>query len=90
MKVYQTVMSTIGDKGLEITEAKVGVEIGAGAAVKAVFLAPNGDGYSDLNDYSAVLQLTYGDTVFLFADVLKVGHHGSNTRRALRFEVGGC
>ena len=59
-------------------------------------LAPVGDKYDDLNQYSAVVKLTYGETSFLFtgdagaesekqitvdvkADVLKVGHHGSDT-----------
>jgi len=29
-------------------------------------LAPNSSSYEDLNNYSAVLKLTYGDTSFLF------------------------
>ena len=59
-------------------------------------LAPVSEDYSNLNDYSIVLKITYGDVSFLYtgdaeetnlseitkdlsADVLKVGHHGSDT-----------
>lgn len=62
------------------------------------FLAPNSKEYDDLNRYSIVCKLKYGNTSFLFngdtedisegemlqkqldiqADVLKVGHHGSD------------
>lgn len=64
--------------------------------LKAVLVAPVGSGYNDLNQYSAVIKLSYDNTSFLFmgdagaqsekeitadvrADVLKVGHHGSDT-----------
>jgi len=67
--------------------------------LSGTFLAPNATSYDNLNDYSAVLRLVYGNTSFLFAgdagtvsehemlaagytlraDVLKVGHHGSDS-----------
>jgi competence protein ComEC len=60
------------------------------------------DAYTDLNNYSAVVKLTYGENSFLFtgdaetvseeqitldieADVLKVGHHGSDSSTSIDF-----
>jgi competence protein ComEC len=75
-----------------------------GIGYAAYFVAPNLDTYDNLNDYSAVLKVMFGDTVFLFtgdaeavseaemvgkqpikADLLKVGHHGSDTSTTERF-----
>ncbi len=99
-KTYKDVLLAIKNKNLKITEAKGGVSLDVGPAVNAVLVAPNNTSYEDLNNYSAVLKLTYGNTSFLFtgdaeekseseilvqyksqikADVLKVGHHGSNS-----------
>lgn len=46
-------------------QAKAGVKLNI-PGITAVFLAPVGSGYPDLNDYSAVLKLTYGSVSFLF------------------------
>lgn len=64
------------------------------------FLSPSENKYSNSNDYSAVIKITYHEKSFLFmgdattnieenlinkygeslkSDVLKIGHHGSNT-----------
>lgn len=68
-------------------------------------LAPNSSQYDDLNDYSAVIKLTFGKTSFMLdgdaetisesemlakgynlkADVLKLGHHGSNSSTSASF-----
>jgi competence protein ComEC len=64
---YEDVLTAIQQKGLKITEAKAGVEIDAGPDVSAKLLAPLSAKYDELNDYSAVLKLTYGSTSFLFA-----------------------
>lgn len=104
-KTYEQLLETIKEKGLKITAARAGLEIEAGEAIEAVFVAPCNDDYDNLNDYSAVLKLTYGATSFLFtgdaekqaememvasgadlkAQVLKVGHHGSNTSTSPEF-----
>lgn len=98
-KTYEDLLLAIKDKGLTVTQAKAGVKLDVGPGIEAVMLSPNSSIYDDLNNYSAVLKLTYGDTSFLFtgdaeaesenemlaagynlrADVLKVGHHGSNS-----------
>lgn len=71
--------------------------------LKIQILSPNnGQEFDDLNNYSAVVKLTYKNKSFLFtgdaekkaeklitrnisADVLKVGHHGSDTSTGKEF-----
>lgn len=74
--------------------------------VRVVCLSPGeNDVYSDLNNYSAVIKITYGNNRILFtgdaekeaenamladgadlsADLLKVGHHGSDSSSTAKF-----
>ena len=98
-KTFEDVLTAIQNKGLKITAATGGTNISFSPSAKVEILAPNASKYEDLNNYSAVIKLTYGKTSFLFtgdaedvsenemlargydlrADVLKVGHHGSNS-----------
>lgn len=65
-KTYENLLQSIADKGLTITPAEPGDELlSSGGAVLTV-LAPNGKDYGDLNNYSVVLRLTYGEDSFLF------------------------
>jgi competence protein ComEC len=63
---FSDMLSTIQAKGLKINVAKAGVNIDINSAFKGVFIAPNASSYDDLNNYSAVLKLTYGNNTFLF------------------------
>lgn len=100
-KTYEDVLKAIQVKGLTITPAKAGLQIVNNDGLSAVMLAPNATAYKDLNDYSAVIKVSFDQVSFLFtgdaqeqselemlassrvvsprADVLKVGHHGSNS-----------
>lgn len=98
-KTFENLIDTIDAKGLSINIAKAGKTIFDYGNIKAAFIAPVGDNYSNLNNYSAVVLLTYNDCRFLFmgdaeaeaeteileagydvtANILKVGHHGSDT-----------
>lgn len=104
-KTFEDVLLAVKEKALRISTAKAGATITLDPEVKMEFLAPNSDNYDDLNDYSAVLKLTYGKTSFLFtgdaeavsenemlaagydlsSDVLKVGHHGSDSSSSETF-----
>ena len=106
-KTFENLLLAISDKGLSINTAKAGKVLYDSDDLKIEFLAPVSDTYKDLNNYSAVIRLQYGNTVFLFtgdaeelaegemlnaypksalkADVLKVGHHGSNTASSADF-----
>lgn len=97
-KTFEDVLNAIKSKNLKITTPVSGDTFDLGQA-KCTILAPNSNTYEELNNYSVVLKLEYGNTAFLFtgdaediseneminkgynlsADVLKVGHHGSNT-----------
>lgn len=104
-KTYENLLLAIKDKGLKITTSKAGLNIDVGTGVEAKLVAPNSENYANLNDYSAVLRVKYGNTAFLFtgdaeatseaeminsghalkSDVLKVGHHGSNSSTTTTF-----
>jgi competence protein ComEC len=65
-RTYENLLLTIKDKGLRISEAKAGLFLDCGPKIETVFVAPCGESYANLNNYSAVLKLSYGDTAFLF------------------------
>ncbi len=65
-KTYRDVLTAIADKGLIVKTAKSGVVIFDKDGVKAEMLAPCSETYKDLNNYSAVIKLTYNNTAFLF------------------------
>lgn len=102
---FETLLDTIEAKGLTVKSAKAGRVLFSSGGLTAELLAPKSDRYSGLNNYSAVLMLTYGEKHFMFmgdaeneseseilsggaaisADVLKVGHHGSDTSSGRSF-----
>lgn len=65
-KTFEGLLSALQNKGLKINTAKVGVNIIKTGDLNIDILAPvNIDG-NDLNQYSAVIKVTYGTTKFLF------------------------
>lgn len=65
-KTFDRMISVIEDSDAEVIEAKAGVSILSEDGLDVDILAPNGTGYEELNDYSAVVKITYGNTSFLF------------------------
>ena len=101
-KTYEDLLNTISNKGLSVTNARNGVYVIDEDNLKIEFVAPNSDSYDNLNNYSAIVKLTYYNTSFLFmgdaetlseneiktnvsSDVIKVGHHGSDSSSSLEF-----
>ena len=101
-KTYENLLEVIQDKGLTIKTGKIGVKVLEEEDLSIEMFAPVGDDYSNLNNYSIVLKIIYGDVSFLYtgdaeeenlekitgdieADVLKVGHHGSDTSTSKDF-----
>ena len=91
---FINLLNAIKNKGLKINTAKSGVNIINNDNLKVDILAPTKE-YSDSNNSSAVIKITYINRCFLFmgdaeieseksisdveCDVVKIGHHGSDT-----------
>lgn len=94
---YEGFLDAVDAKGVGIDTAVAGDTIVDGDAGYSVELLGPAEGVSssDMNDYSAIVKVTYGDTSFLFTgdataqeimdadpghvDVLKAARHGSET-----------
>ena len=65
-KTYQEVLLAIQDKGMKINPTEAGKIIVEDDNLKAKILSPITEDYEELNDWSAVIKLTYGNNSFLF------------------------
>ena len=65
-KTYEDVLMAIKDKGKAITAPHAGDIIVQGENYKAEVFSPKREDYDDLNEYSIVIKITYGDAKFLF------------------------
>lgn len=61
---FEALLKSIKGKNLKINTARQGVKIPL-EGVEASFVAPVGEGYDDLNNYSAVIRIEYGDSSFV-------------------------
>ena len=101
-KIFEKMIDALSSKSVDVYTARSGVVILEEGALRIEIVAPTTDTYSDLNNYSAVVKLSYGENSFLFtgdaevdseelisldveADVLKVGHHGSDSSTSTDF-----
>jgi len=64
-QTFNRLVNEIEKKNLEITPAVPGETFKFGDA-EFIVLAPNSEEYKDMNNYSVVIKMTYGDTDFLF------------------------
>ena len=97
---YDELAAALAETGHEPLPAVEGTVIYDAYGCRVEVLAPDpGDAHADLNDWSAVVYVTYGETSFLFTGdagcevlealpiegttVFKVGHHGSDTSTTL-------
>lgn len=96
-EVYEEFLDAVEAKGCKVKKAEAGeVIVSADAGYEISVIGPKaGVRSEDMNDYSVVLRVTYGDTSMLFTgdaaasdivadnpghvDVLKAAHHGSET-----------
>ena len=65
-KTFERLLTTIEEKEIPLHVAKAGKTILDSDSLNISVIAPCKEEYDDLNDYSAVLSLTYGKTRFLF------------------------
>jgi len=92
---FENLLMAIKTEGLQITWAKAGDMVALDDSLKIEIESPFLEEHSNLNNYSVVLHIVYGQRSFLLmgdaeaeielnlaginADVLKVGHHGSRS-----------
>jgi len=65
-KSFESVLKAIKAKGKKITAGKAGLTILDQEGLKISFLAPCGQKYEDLNNWSIVTRVEFGNTSFLF------------------------
>ena len=65
-KTYENLLSAVVANNIEVIVAKSGVRLMEDDDLLVYFLAPNSEEYEDLNDYSAVIEIIYGQNSFLF------------------------
>ena len=67
-KTYENMLQKIKEKQIPAVKAEAGVVLKEANPYKIQLVAPKkNEKYEDLNNYSAVLRITYGSTSFLFA-----------------------
>lgn len=64
-KTFENMIKALQNKGIKLTAPTIGDTLTIGNATMQ-FLAPNGSKYQDLNNYSIVCKLKYGNTSYLF------------------------
>ena len=101
-KTYENLLTTINELGYKVNGAISGMEIINEKGLEVKILSPKNSNYSELNNYSVVIKIVFGNTSFLFmgdaekvveneilnevsADVVKVGHHGSDSSSSSDF-----
>lgn len=91
---YEKLLTSLTNKNMSVQQAEVGDTFDLGEA-SCEIMAVRNDEPDNINEESIVVEITYGTQKFLFmgdaeeaneklrkwndVDVLKVGHHGSNT-----------
>ncbi|MBC8062181.1 MAG: MBL fold metallo-hydrolase [Clostridiaceae bacterium] len=65
-KAFENMVDSLKSKSLKINVAKAGQTIDLGSDIKCKIIAPNSDAYKEINNYSVVIKLEFGNTSFLF------------------------
>lgn len=64
--IFEDMLNSLEKSNVKVTEAKQGVTLFEGENYRAECLSPSKDEYDNLNNFSAVIKLTYGNKSFLF------------------------
>jgi competence protein ComEC len=98
-------VNALRGKKLKINVSRPNVVLNMGSNISVSILSPIGSSYEEMNNYSSIVKISFGDTKFLFmgdaeklvekqlidnktdisADVIKIGHHGSNSSSSTSF-----
>lgn len=63
---FENMINAVAKEGLKINEIKAGMKFNLGEGAKLEVYSPSKNEYENLNDYSPIMKLTYGDNTFLF------------------------
>ena len=63
---FENMINAVARQGLKINEIKSGMKFDLGEGAKLEVFSPCEDDYENLNDYSPIMKLIYGDNSFLF------------------------
>ena len=98
-KMFKTMFNTIINQEIPVEFVSLGSKILEQYDLSITVLSPIAENYANLNNYSTIIKIDYGESEFLFtgdaetlvenellfnqvdidSEILKVGHHGSNT-----------
>ncbi|EJT5913773.1 ComEC/Rec2 family competence protein [Clostridium perfringens] len=65
-KTYENLVKAVKNEGLKTKELKGGMVIDLGEGAKFEVFTPQKSEYEELNDYSPIMKLSFGDTSYLF------------------------
>ncbi|MCX0392440.1 MBL fold metallo-hydrolase [Clostridium perfringens] len=65
-KTYENLVKAVKDEGLKTKVLKGGMVIDLGEGAKFEVFTPQKSEYEELNDYSPIMKLSFGDTSYLF------------------------
>lgn len=65
-KTFESVLKSAAKKEKKIKKAKSGMEIDLGEGTNVEVFSPGKDKYKELNNYSPIMKITYGENSFLF------------------------
>lgn len=65
-KTYENLVKAVKNEGLKTKELKSGMVIDLGEGAKFDVFTPQKSEYEELNDYSPIMKLSFGDTSYLF------------------------
>lgn len=65
-KTFEDVLAAVKNKGLKVTTAAGGINLDLDTDLKIEMFAPNSSKYDEINNYTAVCKVSYGNTAFLF------------------------
>ena len=92
-KTFESLVKSAAKKEKKIKKAIPGMEIDLGEGTKVEVFSPGKDEYKDLNNYSPIIKITYGENTFLFTgdaekEVEKEVINGGNDLKSDVLKVG--
>ncbi|MGG5462057.1 ComEC/Rec2 family competence protein [Clostridium sp. B9] len=65
-KTYENMLKAVKNEGLKLKQIKEGTDIDLGVNTDVEVYTPTKTSYDDLNNYSPIMKITYGENAFMF------------------------